>query len=291
MRRVAFLSTDNLEGFYIYDDLLVLVFAEHDWHVETVSWRDSTVNWQRFDAVIVRSTWDYQDEPEAFKACLTHISQHVPVLENPLPLMLWNMQKDYLKELEKQGVDVIPTQWLPNWCERSIRAHVLGSHHEWIIKPTLSANADNTFRLSANTLSAHENALETIFADRPLMLQPFVSSVVETGEYSLFYFDGELSHAILKQPASGDFRVQEEHGGLLSVATPSADMILTADKTLALMPHSALYARVDLVLYEHRWRVMELELIEPSLYFQLDDNAAERFVQAFLRRVDAKGRA
>lgn len=288
MPRVAFLSTDNLEDFFVYDELLIPYFENKGWSVDTVSWRKNDTDWATYETVIVRSTWDYQNAPDAFVICLRRIQDSGTRLENPLELMLWNLQKTYLKDLEQRGVAVIPTQWLAAWDEEQVRAQFAHFNADnLIIKPLLSANADDTFRLDKLALSTQQADLARLFSHRALMVQPFIDEVVGEGEYSLFYFGGILSHAILKQPAQGDFRVQEEHGGRLSVAKPDADAISAAEAALAAMPDSALYARVDLIRYKNTWRVMELELIEPSLYFQLDEQSPARFVDAFLRRYHA----
>ncbi len=153
-----------------------------------------------------------------------------------------------------------------------------------VIKPVLSANADDTFRLTPAQLHDALPYLSQCFADRKLMIQPFVDNIAKEGEYSLFYFDGAYSHAIRKLPASGDFRVQEEHGGQLSLVTPEPAAQAVSQQALAAMPDTALYARIDLVRYQGSFRVIELELIEPSLYFQLDEASPVRFVNAFLQR-------
>ncbi|MEW9797946.1 ATP-grasp domain-containing protein [Alteromonas sp. CYL-A6] len=285
MPRVAFLSTDNLEDFFVYDELLIPHFEQRGWSVDTVSWHCQKTDWSAYDAVIVRSTWDYQNAPDAFVDCLKRIEQSGTLLENPLELMLWNIQKIYLKELEEAGIPVIPTVWMDAWSTAAVETQFAALNTDTlVIKPVLSANADDTFRLTPQALAEKQGTLSALFSQRPFMVQPFIREVVDEGEISLFYFDGDFSHAILKQPAVGDFRVQEEHGGRLSVLQPDATVMACARAALNAMPASALYARVDLIRAAGQWRVMELELIEPSLYFQLDEGAAPRFVDAFLQR-------
>lgn len=282
---VAFLSTDNLEAFFVYDELLIPHFQNKGWAVDTVSWHKSDVRWDDYDAVIVRSTWDYQSHPDAFDACLARIGKANTVLENPLSLMQWNLRKTYLKSLSEQGIATIPTTWLHTWDAGKVYAQFdYFQTDQLIVKPVLSANADDTFRLNATQLMQQQAHLEALFENRELMVQPFIENILDEGEYSLFYFDGELSHTILKRPAQGDFRVQEEHGGSLALAEPDAAARQLSDATLAAMPDDALYARIDLVRHEGTYRVIELELIEPSLYFQLDEGSAARFVDAFLDR-------
>jgi glutathione synthase/RimK-type ligase-like ATP-grasp enzyme len=291
MLAVAFLSTDNLEAFFVYDELLVPHFKKHGWSVETVSWHSELVNWDKFDYVIVRSTWDYQQHAKAFLACLDKINASKATLLNSLPLIKWNIEKHYLKDLEKKGVSVVDTVWGSTFNEAELEAAFLHFNCETVvIKPVLSANADDTFQLSKATWKEKKDVLFKTFRQRDFMIQPFLHSVVEEGEYSLFYFNGAYSHAIKKVPQQGDFRVQEEHGGSLYSVDIDSTQDAIAQKALSAMPCEALYARVDLVRQNNEWAIMELELIEPSLYFNLDEQSAPRFVKAVLALHESKSR-
>lgn len=287
MSRICFLSMDveDAEAFFVYDDMLIPDFNASGYEVETVSWRSTTVNWNDFDHVIVRSPWDYQQAPEAFIACLEAIDASSATLHNPLSLMKWNIEKTYLRELAENDVPIVPTVWADTysatWFEAQFAA--LGCD-EVVIKPALSANSDDTFRVPQSQAGEFHGKLSALFKDRLLMVQPFLNSVITEGEYSLFYFGGEYSHTLLKQPKAGDFRVQEEHGGRLSAYTPTADMLTVCEAALDAMPTDYLYARVDLIRVDGHWAIMELELIEPSLYFNIDPTSPKRFVDVFVTR-------
>lgn len=283
MSTLVFLSTSNLEDFFVYDELLIPYFEKAGWRVETISWHEQR-DWGQYDAVIVRSTWDYQQHASAFLDKLAQIAASGTRLINPLELMQWNIEKTYLKSLSEQGISIVPTCWMDDYD--AIRISDLFAKwqtDEVILKPTLSANADDTFRLTRRDIQEQHQTLSECFKQRAHMVQPFVPEIVNTGEYSLFYFAGEYSHGILKTPKTGDFRVQEEHGGELALITPTAAQLDTAQHTLSAMPSDYLYARVDLVEFNNEWVVMELELIEPSLYFNLDPQSPVRFVDAFFR--------
>lgn len=285
MKPIAFLSmdTDTAEAFFVYDDLLIPHFNKHGYEVKTISWRKEGVNWNDFSHVIVRSTWDYQQSPEAFKQCLHNIDKSSAQLHNPLTLMLWNIEKTYLNTLQEKGVPVVPTQWEQDFDEAWFAQQFdFFDTEELVIKPALSANSDDTFRLTRTQAAEMAGNLKAIFTNRLFMVQPFLRAVVEEGEYSLFFFAGIFSHGLLKQPKSGDFRVQEEHGGRLSGFTPDSTILSVAEQALAAMPAPALYARVDLIKVAGTWAIMELELIEPSLYFNIDPASPARFVDAFI---------
>ncbi|MCH1414687.1 MAG: hypothetical protein L7U57_05810, partial [Glaciecola sp.] len=260
-------------------------------HVDVISWHANDIDWSKYDAVIVRSTWDYQEHADAFVDKLIEISKHDTVLINPLSLMQWNISKRYLQTLQTQGITIIPSVFFDSVSISDIYAQFAHfDTQEIIIKPLISANSDNTFRLDHIGLMTQAGPLSNIFSSTPCVIQPFLDSVINEGEYSLFYFNGEYSHTIKKVPKSGDFRVQEEHGGELMTVTPDELQLSAAAKVLAALPEKSLYARVDLIrnpraLKDDIWQLMEVELIEPSLYFNMDEASPERFVQATLNYI------
>jgi len=256
--------------------------ADCGWQVSEVSWRNQTVDWNDYEAVVIRTPWDYQDAPEAFLATLKRIDQSKARLLNPLDTVVWNINKTYLQDFEQQGIPIVPTRWMDSYSDAAMH----GAYETWgtseiIIKPQISANADDTYRLSPITLSQQSDALAKLFAQRAHMLQPFVPAVVSEGEFSLFYFSGEYSHAILKTPKQKDFRVQEEHGGQLQLIDPEPSLRQAGAAVIRALPEELLYARVDLLRHGTEFLLIELEAIEPSLYFNMDNQAAARFAKAF----------
>jgi glutathione synthase/RimK-type ligase-like ATP-grasp enzyme len=268
---------DSLAGYTSDDDLAVAPLAELGWNVATVSWRDRMVDWNDFEIVVVRTPWDYQNDPAAFLDVLRKIDASKARLENPLSIIEWNLDKRYLRDLETKGVMIVPTIWGTGHVTENAFSEWRSffDSDELIIKPTVSATAQDTYRLRK-----FDAELATVFAKRSFMVQPFVNAIVDEGEFSLFYFSGEYSHTILKSPTHGDFRVQEEHGGLISAMVPEAKLRETADKIVASLS-PMLYARVDLVRNDRReFMLMELELIEPALYFRMDAESPRRFAAA-----------
>lgn len=288
MKRCAFLSMDSLQGYFVYDELCYQPMAEAGWHTEAVSWRDKTVDWSTFDVVVIRSPWDYQKDPKAFMACLERIVASGAILENPLPLVRWNLDKSYLKEMQVAGIPIVPTLWQSHFeAEVLHEAFDRLGCDELVIKPLLSANADDTFRLTRAGFRYDLETLGELFDRRAHMIQPFVDAIINEGEYSLFYFGGKFSHAILKRPKAEDFRVQEEHGGQLQAIHPEPALQALAGRTLDAIPDKTLYARLDYVRMQGTpdgFALMELELIEPSLYFNMDADSPQRFVDAFVAR-------
>jgi hypothetical protein len=288
--RCALLTIASLEGFVADDELLVLPLEKRGWQVDFVPWDSPTACWDDYDIVVIRSTWDYYRRWEEYLEVLTRIEASGAELHNPLDVVRWNIDKRYLADLEARGVTIVPTVWQSPFDPASlpeVRTQ-LGSD-DLIVKPNVSAGADATYRLAPSMTDDPLADIAHELGTRRVMLQPMVASVVEVGEYSLFYLGGEYSHAILKTPKAHDFRVQEEYGSSIVPVTPEADLASTAAQVMAAVDRPLLYARVDLVrLADGTPAVMELELIEPSLYLRYDEGAAERLADAIHSRLDPK---
>lgn len=225
MRRCAFLTVDDATGYVIDDALAYEPLRALGWHVEPVSWRQSEVAWEDYDAVVIRSTYDYADAPDAFLAALNAIERAGTPLFNGLDLVRWNLRKTYLRDLAERGVPVVPTVW--HEPLRPGELHDLLDDvgaGEVVVKPVVGACAEGAYRFDRRTAREKAREIESFYADRAFMAQPFLSAIVAEGEFSLFYFNGEYSHAILKTPETVDFRVQEEHGGLIRPVQPDAPL-------------------------------------------------------------------
>lgn len=280
MNRICFLSTDNLDGYVFDDDLAIEPLRNLGWEVSTISWR-ADVNWNDFAAVIIRTTWDYQQSPDEFLRVLRKIDESKARLENSLETVEWNLSKTYLRDLERKGLKIVPTIWGETTPAENDFASWLDHFQtdEIIIKPIISATAQDTFRLKK-----FEPNLAEVFKSRKYMVQPFMPNIVSEGEFSLFYFGGNYSHTILKTPKTKDFRVQEEHGGIITAVSPSKKLLRTAESVLNLIEPTPLYARIDFVRDERDdFCLMELELIEPALYLRMDENAPQFFAKTIDR--------
>jgi glutathione synthase/RimK-type ligase-like ATP-grasp enzyme len=280
MKKCALLSMDSLDDFVCYDQLLFDPLEKLGWSVEEVSWRAKNTDWNQFDVVIIRSTWDYQDDPALFLEVLEDIEKSSAQLENSLESVKWNIDKTYLQELENKGIEIVPTLWRNQFHEKEINSYFdKFDTDEIIIKPTVSANADNTFRIPISEKSQYLNQLSKVFKDRSFLVQPFMDGIIQEGEFSLFFFGKTYSHTVLKKPKPSDFRVQEEHGGRLKfVKNPGEGLLNSAQKLLEKIDPLPLYSRMDYVRTDnHSFALMEIELIEPSLYFNMDPASPKRF--------------
>ena len=283
MRRCAFLTMADRSGYVIDDELAVAPLAALGWRVETVPWDRPGVEWNRYEVVVVRSCWDYHRRPQDFLAVLEAIVAAGARLENDLELMRWNLSKTYLRDLEKRGVSTVPTRWLSRLRVGDLDALLVDpAGEEIVVKPVVGASAEGAFRLDEGSLRERRREVESYFADRPLMAQPLARFVLDEGEYSLFYFDGAPSHAVLKTPRPADFRSQEEHGAAVRVVEPTRELLAVGAATLEALGAAPLYARVDLVRANggDGLRLIELEVIEPALYLRMDAAAPARFARA-----------
>lgn len=290
MPRCAFLTIQDRQGWFIDDDLVHAPLRDLGWDIEDVVW-NQPADWNTFDLVVIRSPWDYQHHIDRFLSVLRQIEESSAILANSSQIVRWNVDKTYLIQLQNQGVEIVPTElrYRPtaDWLLEIIEQFATD---EIVVKPTVGATADDTFRLSKQTQRGMLEEVCIVFANKPCLVQPFMRSITDEGEFSLMFFDGELSHTILKTVRAGDFRVQEEHGGgVTAIPQPESILVDTANSILTHLPEVPLYARVDLVRNsENRFLLMELELIEPCLYFRFDSEAAQRFALAIDRRLGSQ---
>jgi hypothetical protein len=281
MAHIGYLTMHSLENFECYDHLTYRALRTRGHSVVALPWREPT-DWSQFDAIIIRSTWDYQDDPGLFLQVLASIESSAARLLNPLNVVCWNIDKSYLGDLAESGVAIVPTHFAETLRVADVEeAAIQFDTDQLIVKPAISANADDTFWITPENLDSFAAGSLGLFRDRRCLVQPFLPAVVDEGEYSQFYFNGAFSHCILKTPKVGDFRVQEEHGGRLQLIENPEPALLAAGRVAsAAISDELLYARLDFVRHDGRFLLMEAELIEPSLYFNLDDGAIDRFAIA-----------
>jgi len=281
MKQCAFLTLDETGDFVIDDEHAIAPLNLLGWQVATVSWRQTHRPWSDFDAVIIRSTWDYWNDVPAFLKTLEQVNRETR-LANPLNLVHWNMAKTYMRDLQQKGVGIVPTLW-PDSLEADFLAGFqsqLGVD-EIVVKPVVGANGEDAFRVSGSCTLEHLAGIQACFHNRECMIQPFMPNIISEGEYSLFFFSGEYSHAVLKIPAESEFRSQEERGAEIRSVAPQEKLLLRARQAIDTFSPAPLYARIDFIRNDaDDFLVMELELIEPSLYLRMDPQAPGRFAAA-----------
>jgi glutathione synthase/RimK-type ligase-like ATP-grasp enzyme len=233
-----------------------------------------------FDLVLPLVAWGYHLRYAEWLALLNRFEADGTPVINPPALLRWNSDKAYLRQLGAAGIATVPTLEVDHLNEAALAAAfgTLGTH-EVVVKPPVSAGATGTYRLQEGE-GAHVPM--EVHGTR-MMIQPFLPSIADTGEYSLILFGGEVSHCVVKRPKAGDFRVQPHFGGETVACEPPAGAIELARAALAEAPAQATYARVDLVVgTDCALQIIELELIEPALFLHCDEQAKPRFAAAIL---------
>lgn len=267
--KIAVVTSSNAAAMS-QDDPILLAALQRAGH-ETSHWRwdDPGAAWAEMDVALVRSTWDYFERPSEFVPWLERASKVVRFI-NDVAILRWNLDKHYLAELLAKGLPVLPTQIASHAGLAEAVQPLWDEGQSVIIKPVISGGAVGLHHLQPG------QAIEVDAGQAPYLVQPFVPSVATEGELSVILLGGEVSHGIRKVPRRGDIRVQKEYGGSYRVETPSAQASETALAILQACPGRPLYARADMVERAGRYELMEMELLEPELFFALVPAAADR---------------
>ena len=285
--RVTLLTCAELPALTPDDELLAVALRAHGVSVDVQPWA-AYLEGGPGDVAVFRSTWDYHLAFEHFASWLAKAEQQGVCLLNTPGLVRWNANKAYLGDLAAAGVALPPTEWLDAPDEgRVALALAMRGWPRAVLKPRVSASAHGTIVVTPGMVLPRD-AMAPLRGHGAL-LQRFVDEIEHDGELSLVFFDGVYSHAVLKRPREGDFRVQQEFGGTDTAVTPPPGTVAFGERVLALCRGVPTYARVDLVTTPEGPVLMELELIEPMLYLGCAPGAADRFARAILARARARG--
>ncbi|QDW26070.1 hypothetical protein FFJ24_015105 [Pedobacter sp. KBS0701] len=265
------------------DDKLLNFLKEKGLNIEKVIWNDRDINWEDYSLAILKSPWDYFDLIEEFYHWLDHLEEKKVKLLNPIDVVRWNANKQYLREIEAAGLKITPGFFIQN--QESVDLSYFFEKfntNKLIVKPCVSGGAKNTFKVTADNVAEINQKLNLLIQDEDFIIQPFLPEILESGEWSFIFFNGVYSHSLIKQAKPGDFRVQPAHGGSVHPQTPGEELITTAQQYVNSFAKNCLYARVDGTFVNGEFLLMELELIEPFLFLNTDPQNYERYYQALL---------
>jgi glutathione synthase/RimK-type ligase-like ATP-grasp enzyme len=255
--------------------LMIAPLADLGITSEIKIWDDPQSDWGKYDAVILRATWDYHFKASSFLKWLDLLEIQKINVYNPAPILKWNVEKTYLREIASRGLPTVPTLWIPFESTAGLLKQI---EQQWwaraIVKPTVSGGAHQTFLIDPSRDSTVRFPYPV---GLPLMVQPYLPEIEEQGEWSFVFFGGQFSHCVLKKPRQGDFRVQIDHGGKYSPEMAPPDGLELAEHILKTLAFPLLYARIDLVRQEDRFVIMELEFLEPALYLEYCASAPKKF--------------
>jgi glutathione synthase/RimK-type ligase-like ATP-grasp enzyme len=284
MPSVAFATYRDEPGIAEDDTLAADALRRAGVAVTPVVWDGSDADWSRFDAVVIRSVWDYFRKAGRFVQWIRGFTSCSPRLWNQPESVLWNINKRYLLDLAVRGIPVVPTEYMTAAENPDLRA-VLRRRgwSEAVVKPAIAVGSHGAWRTSTSAAEVDQARLAEQLDTGDALIQSYMPEIRSKGEWSLVFLGPEFSHAVLKQPHGGDFRVQEHLGGRVMQAEPDPDLVRQARAAVAAVGQPLLYARVDGVERDGQLVLMELEIIEPSLFFGLGPGSAGRFAEAILR--------
>ena len=282
MKRVGLVTYEKEPTLTADDRPLVAELAAAGFTGVPVRWDDRDADWGAFHSLVIRSCWDYHVRHDEFVLWLDAVERAgVPVF-NPVPLVRWNMDKRYLRELEARGIAIPDTLWV----ERGgLSLAGLLSAAKWtdaIVKPAVSASATDTWRVRAHEAPDREAEFAELSARTTVLVQRYVPEIETAGEWSVVFIGGKLSHSAIKRPRGGDFRVQKEHGGSVEPAEAPRDVVRSSRAVMDALPVAPLFARIDGVMTASGYVLMEAECIEPDLFFRFRPEARKELVRALL---------
>ncbi len=278
---------DRRRGDAFEHDLMIAAlqptFTAQGLDLQIVDWEAPIETFDGLDLVLLGTAWNYQDKPEKFLNKLEAISERGITVCNPPETVRWNATKTYLRELAEAGAQTIPTLWREVVTEKGALEEMDAFDCDRVVvKRQVGAGALGQELVSRGSLPGADWTF-----DHPAMLQPFMPAIAEEGEFSFIFIDGELSHALLKRPADGDYRIQSLYGGRESIHHASPDETAAATAIIQSLPfETPLYARIDMLRdSDGTLLLMEAEMIEPYLYPEQGPELGERLARAVAKRV------
>jgi len=268
------------------DDLLNQAMQKLGLKVGRLAWDDSDFDWSTTKSILFRSTWDYFDDFTTFSIWLEKVSK-LTTLFNSKDLIYWNIDKHYLQDLKRNGARIPETHFIEQHTNKTLKAlHEELGWENTVLKPCVSGGARHTYKLNLENIEEHEAIFNELILEESMMLSPFQHDIVNTGERSLIMLNGICTHAVLKIAKPGDFRVQDDWGGTVHVCHPTPLEIEFAKTVVNACPEPPIYARVDIFTNNNGdLAVLEVELIEPELWFRNNPEAANILADAIKHKL------
>ena len=264
-----------IENILTEEELVKNALKKLNIHAKRVAW-DENSNLTTFKCALFRTTWNYFDQLDSFLFFLKKTKSNVELI-NPYNQIIWNLDKKYLLDLSKSGVNIPPTKIIKK-ATGAVSLTDICCQNGWgdiVIKPSISAAAWNTHYVPKNKRSEFENIFSCLAKGQDMIIQEFQNNIKTFGEISMMMIGGEYTHAVIKHAKKGDFRVQDDFGGSVKQHVATKQQVEFANNVLCSLNFKPLYARVDLILDNHNnLALSELELIEPELWFRFNPDAA-----------------
>ena len=252
------------------------------------NWANKNFNWRLCKYAIFRSTWDYFEKFDEFFTWIKNTEKKTNFI-NSSNIIKWNIDKNYLKYLENKTINITPTIFI-NKKETTLKKLLkLTKWKEAVIKPAISGAARHTYRINNKNYAKYESIFQKLIKKESMLFQEFMNNIPVKGEISLIMIGGKYTHAVKKNAKSGDFRVQDDHGGTVEIYEANSVEINFAEKCINKCPFFPIYARVD-IAYDNKNNpaLMELELIEPELWFRNNEESAIILAEEILSLISSK---
>ena len=269
----------------------LLIEALNNLGLKTIKkdWNDSNFNWNSTKTAVFRSTWDYFDKFSIFQNWLSQV-QNKCALINSYEQIKWNLDKHYLQDLKNWGLPIPKSVFINKMSGTKLKD--IATNMKWnhiVVKPTVSGAAKNTFQLKDQEIENFQTKWISLTNEEDFIVQEFQKNIIKSGEIAVMLFGGKYSHAVLKKAKKGDFRVQDDFGGTVETITPSKEIIDLAEKAIKKLNPTPLYCRVDVILNnQNKAVIIELELIEPELWFRFKITAADKlamYIKEFINKL------
>ncbi|MEN1783813.1 MAG: hypothetical protein AAGF77_01630 [Bacteroidota bacterium] len=275
-----------VENVLLEDQLVASALEKLGLSVIRKAWDDPNFDWSSTRYVLFRAVWDYFERLERFKTWF-HATANKTEFLNPKDLILWNLDKHYLKDLRSKGIHIPKTIFLEPGSSDTLmdaigKAKKIGvNSDEFVLKPCIGGGARHTYRFHLTQWKKYQEILAGLLPQEGMMLQEFQKNILSKGEVSIMVIHGKVTHAILKKAKSGDFRVQDDWGGTVAVHQPSEEEVAFAEAAIKACPQPPIYARVDLFWdNEGAIALAELEIFEPELWFRFFPQASDTLALA-----------
>jgi len=258
------------------DRILTRALEQKGLKVTRTNWDNPDFNWAETGYVIFRTPWDYFSRYSEFAPWLEKTGI-VTKFINPADIITWNIDKHYMLELHKEGINIPNTIFLEPGETRSLSEITAGLNwDEFILKPAISGGAWHTYRMNRDTIARHEEIFKELIRERSMLVQEYQKSISGKGEVSYMVIGGKFTHSILKKGKGDDFRVQESFGGTVEDYLPSPEEIEFAQNVVSRAKSGIVYARVDVMWDNNNELTLgELEVFEPALWLRKNPPAAE----------------
>lgn len=262
-----------------------LPFLQEQLDITAEVWDDPNVKWEQYDVALLKTPWDYSDKYGEFKLFLDNLQKMGIALINSYSMVRWNMDKHYLQEMINEGFNVIPSVFidkgkilLPDNLFEELRTEKI------IIKPCVGGGAKNTLVIDKSYNNDTLTDFIRLVSNGDYIAQPMMEEI-QNGEWSFIFFNEKYSHTVIKRPKEGDYRVQQIHGGSIENIVPDKNLLKDAASFVKRFAVDSLYARVDGIIINNTFMLMELELIEPFLYLAYQSEAKTAYRKALIEQL------